>query len=120
MRLDSFGTDLGHLVHFRGKSKFSILVGFWHVSRVRGLFLCDDGLQALWQTVEQGPVAAEEVVWNLLYAQNVRLGTFGTDLDRLVNFRDELKFSSFGGFWNLRVGIVLDGRHAQHDRSVTG
>ena len=49
----------------------------------------------------------------------MRLGTFGTDLDRLVNFRDELKISIFGGFWNLRVGIVLDGRHPQRDRSVT-
>ena len=58
----SFGTDLSHLVHFRGKSKFSILVGFWHLSRVRGLFLCDDGLQALRQTMEQGPVAADEAV----------------------------------------------------------
>ena len=47
VRLDSFGTDLDHLVHFRGKSKFSILVGFWHLSRVRGLFVCDDGLQTL-------------------------------------------------------------------------
>ena len=49
----------------------------------------------------------------------MRLGTFGTDLDRLVNFRDEWKISSFGGFWNLRVGIVVHGRHAQRD-SVTG
>ena len=46
----------------------------------------------------------------------MRLGTFGTDLDRLVNFRDEWKISSFGGFWHLRVGIVLDGCHAQGDR----
>ena len=50
----------------------------------------------------------------------MRLCTFGTDLDRLVNFRDEWKISIFGGFWNLRVGIVVDGRHAQRDRSVTG
>ena len=50
----------------------------------------------------------------------MRLGTFGTDLDRLVNFRDEWKILIFGGFWNLRVGIVLDGRHPQRDRSVTG
>ena len=50
----------------------------------------------------------------------MRLGTFGTDLDRLVNFRDELKILIFGGFWNLRVGIVLDGRHPQRDRSVAG
>ena len=104
MRLGSFGTDLSHLVHFRGKSKFSILVGFWHLSRVRGLFLCDDGLQALWQTVEQGPAAAEEVVWNLFYAQNVRLGTFGTDLDRLVHFRDELNFSILESQGGYRAG----------------
>ena len=60
--LGTFGTDLDHLVHFRGKSKFSILVGFWHLSRVRGLFLCDDGLQDLWQTMKQGPVDADEAV----------------------------------------------------------
>ena len=37
-----------------------------------------------------------------------------------MNFRDEWKISIFGGFWNLRVGLVLDGRHAQRDRSVIG
>ena len=89
MRCGTFGTDSGHLVHFRGKSIFSILVGFWHLSRLRGLFLFDDGLQTLWQTLKQVPVAVAEVVWNLFCCQNVRLGTFGTDLDRLVNFCDE-------------------------------
>mgnify|MGYP007109826280 CR=1 FL=1 len=63
---------------------------------------------------------ATDVVWNLFYCQNVSLGTFGTDLDRLVNLCDEWKFSIFGRFWNLSVGIVLDGRHPQRDKSVTG
>ena len=37
MHLGTFGTDSGHLVHFRGESNFSILVGFWHLSRLRGV-----------------------------------------------------------------------------------
>ena len=120
MRLGTFGTELDRLVNFRGKSNFLIFAGFWHLTRLRGVLLFDEGLQTLWQALKQGPVAAAEVVWNLFYAQNVRLGTYGTELDRLVNFRDELKFS-FSDFgisgW---VIIVLDGRHAQRDRSVTG
>ena len=32
----------------------------------------------------------------------MRLGTFGTDLDRSVDFRDKWEISSFGGFWHLR------------------
>ena len=78
MRLGTCGTELDRLVNFRGKSSFSILGGFWHLSRLRGVFLFDDGLQTLWQTLKQGPVAAAEVVWNLFDVQNVRLGTFGT------------------------------------------
>ena len=62
--------------------------------------------------LKQVPVFATGIVWNTFDGQNVGLDTFGTELDRLVNFCDEWKFSSFGGFWNLRVGIVLDGRHA--------
>ena len=112
VRLGTFDTELDRLVNFRGKLKFSILVGFWHLSRLRVVLLFDDGLQTLWQTLKQVPVAATDVVWNPFDGQNVRLVTFGTELDRLVNFHDEWKFSIFGRFWNLRVGIVLDGRHA--------
>ena len=59
--------------------------------------------------MEQGPVDAAEVVWNLFGLQNVRLGTFGTELDRLVNFRDKSKFSILAGFWHLSGlrGVLL-------------
>ena len=36
----------------------------------------------------------------------MRLGTFGTDLDRLVNFRDEWKISMFGGFCDMMDGLL--------------
>ena len=88
--MNALGALLGVLESFLGSSAFeiafssnffgfsSILGGFWHLSRLRGVFLFDDGLQTLWQTLKQGPVAAAEVVWNLFDGQNVRLGTFGT------------------------------------------
>ena len=111
-KIGTFDTELDRLVKFRGKSKFSILVGFWHLSRLMVVLLFDNGLQTLWQILKQVPVAATDVVWNRFDGHNVRLGTFGTELDRLVNFCDEWKVSILGRFWTLRVGSVLNGRHA--------
>ena len=95
MRLGTFGTDSDHLVHFRGESNFSILVGFWRLRRLRGVLLFDEGLQTMWQTLKQVPVAAAEVVWNRFYIQNVRLDTFGTEVDRLVHFRGKVEICDF-------------------------